>query len=60
MYSNKVNCTFLSQNQQPTSTTNEPFTQVKENNACRQHISNVEWAAKVLDRTCSRLVNYFG
>ena len=29
-------------------TTNEPFAQVKEHNECRQHISNVEWAAKIL------------
>ena len=33
MYSNKVNCNFSHKINQPTSTTNEPFTQVKENNA---------------------------
>ena len=51
MYSNKVNCTFLSQINQPTSTTNERFTQVEENNASCQHNSNGEWAAKDLHRT---------
>ena len=39
MYSNKVNCTFLSQNQSANFNYNEPFTQVKEINACRPHIS---------------------
>ena len=48
MYSNTVNYVSLTKSISQLQTTNEPFTQVKENNACRQHISNVEWAAKVL------------